>query len=173
MPILDDLAKGAATGIIGGIANIVDQFHTSDEEKAAIKERATNQVIGVFDVLMAGINVEIEAKKAITVAELQQGDTYTKRARPTIVYAGLGFICTNYVIFPMLMKVITAINIFFMDTLDEKKYNALLQLCTPLADLPTEFWFAWGGVCGTWVVGRSLERSGVVNNVVKRITGNA
>jgi hypothetical protein len=35
------------------------------------------------------ITSEIQAKERILVAELQQGDSYTKRARPSIVYVGL------------------------------------------------------------------------------------
>ena len=35
---------------------------------------------------------EINASKAVIVAELQQSDNFTKRARPTVIYAGLIFI---------------------------------------------------------------------------------
>ena len=35
---------------------------------------------------------EINASKEVIVAELQQSDNFTKRARPTVIYAGLLFI---------------------------------------------------------------------------------
>ena len=38
------------------------------------------------------LRTEMEAQKEALVAELTQGDVYTKRARPTVVYAGLAII---------------------------------------------------------------------------------
>jgi hypothetical protein len=43
---------------------------------------------------------------------------------------------------------------------------------SPLADLPAEFWAAWGGICATWVVGRSAEKRGSRNRMIETITGN-
>jgi len=54
--------------------------------------------------LQAEVTQEIQSKERILVAELQQGDNYTKRARPTIVYVGLiGAIvdAINYIDFTM------------------------------------------------------------------------
>lgn len=93
----------------------------------------------------------IEAQKSIIVSEMSQGDAYTKRARPTIVYAGLAFIFAVHVAFPIL--------IFFTgETL-------------PALSLPEEFWWAWTGVCGIWVFGRSMEKRGASNKIVDMITG--
>ena len=39
-------------------------------------------------------------------------------------------------------------------------------------DLPTEFWVAWGGIVGTWSIGRSAERRGARNKVTSLVTGN-
>ena len=94
----------------------------------------------------------IESKKSIIVAEMQQADTYTKRARPTLVYAGLFFIFLVNVIFPVIA--------FF--TRGE----------VPDISLPQEFWWAWSGVCGVWVIGRSAEKRGAKNNLLSMITGN-
>ena len=93
----------------------------------------------------------LETQKAVMVAEMEQSDTYTKRARPTLVYAGLGFIFLVNVIFPILA--------FFTSQ------------STPAISLPAEFWWAWTGVCGVWVIGRSAEKRGVQNKLTKMITG--
>jgi len=93
----------------------------------------------------------IEAQKSIIVAEMAQGDSYTKRARPTIVYAGLGFIFMVHVVLPMLS--------FFKGT------------SMPSLSLPEEFWWAWTGVCGIWVIGRSFEKRGAEGAVISAITG--
>ncbi len=82
-------------------------------------------------------NTVIEAQRSIIVAEMGQGDAWTKRARPSIVYAGLLFIFAVHVAFPIIT------------------YITKHQL--PQLALPSEFWWAWTGCCGIWMVGRTLE----------------
>lgn len=93
----------------------------------------------------------LETQRSILVAELEQGDDYTKRARPTVVYMGLMFIFLIYVLFPMAA--------FYGDK------------PVPDLQLPTEFWWAWGSVVSVWAIGRSFEKRGVQNNLMKAITG--
>ena len=45
---------------------------------------------------------ELDARQEIIKAEMAQGDLYTKRARPTIVYAGMLFIFLVYVLVPVI-----------------------------------------------------------------------
>ena len=49
----------------------------------------------------------ISAQKEIIVAEMNQGDNFTKRARPSVVYMGLVFIALVHVLFPIAIKLIT------------------------------------------------------------------
>jgi len=93
----------------------------------------------------------IEAQKSIIVSEMQQGDNFTKRARPMLVYAGLIFIFLVHVLLPMIA--------FFG------------KQPIPELTLPKEFWWAWSGVCGIWVIGRSAEKKGTANKLVSMITG--
>ena len=92
----------------------------------------------------------ITAQKEIIVAEMQQQDVWTKRARPSIVYAGLLFIFLVHVAFPM---------ITFWGTLK-----------VPELILPEAFWWSWTGVCGAWVVGRSFEKNGTQGKIVDLLT---
>ena len=131
-----DLAKG-----------LIDRFFPPD---ATPEQRAKVQ-IEVEKMLQQDRNVLLDAQKSIIVAEMQQADTYTKRARPTIVYAGLGYIFLVHVFMPLVA--------FFTS-------KAL-----PIVVLPSEFWWAWSGVCGIWIVGRSAEKKGVENKLVSMITG--
>jgi len=94
----------------------------------------------------------IDAQKSIIVSEMQQADNYTKRARPTLVYAGLFFIFLVHVALPMIA--------FFSNKI------------MPDLTLPEEFWWAWTGVCGVWVLGRSAEKRGASNKLVNLITGS-
>ena len=154
-----DLLSGGLVNIGKGIADIVDQFKLSDQEKAefelqmeALLQKATSE-------LEQTMRTELQAKERILVAELSQGDTYTKRARPTVVYGGLVFIAINFVIAPIAM--------WFAVQIAGVEMPAF-----PSLDLPAEFWYAWGGIVATWSVGRTMERRGVNNNLVSIVTGN-
>jgi len=94
----------------------------------------------------------IEAQRAVIVAEMRQGDAFTKRARPAMVYAGLFFIFLVHVAFPIL--------------------TWLTKQTLPDLALPDQFWWAWGGVCSIWVVGRSAEKRGATGKLVGMVTGS-
>jgi hypothetical protein len=108
----------------------------------------------------------ISAKKEIIVAEMNQGDNFTKRARPAVVYMGLVFIALVHVLFPITIKCIT---IFRLTALSPAQLGELANL-TALS-LPSEFWLAWGSVVSIWSVGRSMEKRGTANKVIQAITG--
>lgn len=146
---LSKIVGGTTKDVANGIGGIIDQFHTSDEEKQKAKLEIEKLLQQDRNQLQESLRAELQAKERILVAELSQGDNYTKRARPTVVYAGLGFIFFNYVIAP----------IFFMPGY------------LPIS-LPLEFWAAWGGIVGTWSVGRTFEKRGVSNKTTSVLTGN-
>ena len=97
------------------------------------------------------------AQRDIIMSEMAQGDAFTKRARPMLVYMGLAFIALNHVIMP-------AISWFYM-----MRTGKLIDL--PMLTLPAEFWWSWTGVCSAWVIGRSFEKRGVGNGLAGKIVG--
>jgi len=138
-----------------GLGSVAD-FATSIVErffppKMTDAEKAQAQ-IQLQDMLQRREDNLIDAQKSIMVSEMRQGDSFTKRARPCMVYAGLGFIFLVHVAFPII--------VFFTGK--------------PMPDLslPGEFWWAWTGVCGVWVIGRSAEKRGSANKFFSMITGN-
>ena len=132
-----DLAKG-----------LVDRFLPA-KMTGAEKAQAQIQLQEVLDRRETAL---IESQKSIIVSEMQQADNYTKRARPTLVYAGLFFIFLVHVLFP--------IAAFFTN----KPMPSSLSL-------PAEFWWAWSGVCGVWVIGRSAEKRGAAGKLINMVTG--
>lgn len=148
MGLLGKIFGGGAKELVEGIGNVVDKFHTSDEEKAAAKLEIEKLLQADRMKLQDSLQIELQAKERVLVAELQQGDNFTKRARPTVVYAGLAFIFFNYVVAPLFLP-------------DQQSLQ-----------LPAEFWVAWGGIVGTWSIGRSFEKKGVVNKATSIVTGN-
>lgn len=137
---------------IGGLADlakgIVDRLWPADMPA----EKRIEVEIEVERLLAARENAVVAAQQAVMVAEMQQGDAFTKRARPSVVYSGLAFIGLVHVFLPM-----TA---FF------------LGKPVPSLALPTEFWVAWSGVVGLWVLGRSAEKRGATDVLTKLATGS-
>jgi len=111
-------------------------------------------------------NQVIDAQREIIVAEMNQGDNFTKRARPAVVYMGLIFIALVHVLFPIMMSLIT---IFKFTSLTPTQLTELTNLAK--ISLPSEFWLAWGSVISIWSVGRSMEKRGAVNKIIQTITG--
>ena len=153
----EKIASGVS-GLVSSIGGVADRFIQTPDEKAAFKLEVETLIQKRDSEIEQTIRAELQAKERILVAELNQGDNFTKRARPTVVYAGLVFIFINYVLFPLFSLVATVL-------------DAKIEV-EPLADLPTQFWVAWGGICATWSIGRSMEKRGTQNAATHAITGN-
>lgn len=135
------------TEIIGGnigalFKEIMGTIKLSPEAKAEVElklqENAAALKLKQMEMEEAAeqrVAAEIDAKKEIMLTELKQDDKYTKRARPTIIYSGLGYVFLNYCLFPTLA--------FFT------------RGDMPSLEIPSEFWWIWGGVCGVYVFARS------------------
>jgi hypothetical protein len=135
MDWITKLFGGATKGLLGGIGDLVDKFVTTGDEKAAFKLQAAALVAARDAELEQTLRSELDVKARIIEAEMAQSDSYTKRARPTIVYSGLVFTFAHII---------------------GGAFGVHL-------DIPPEFWPVWGGVCGLWIIGRSVEKVKVGN----------
>jgi hypothetical protein len=138
-------------GLIEQVGNVVDRFVTTDAEKAALKLEAEKVILSHIQASEKSIQTEMEQKASIIRAEMESGDDYTRRARPSVVYVGLAAIVLNHVIAPWI--------------------SHLSGAGVPEITLPTEFWWAWGGTVSVWFIGRSAERRGQQNKFITAITG--
>jgi hypothetical protein len=152
-----DFIKSAA----GFATNIVDKIWP---DKLDETERSA-AVLELQKMIEARDDTLIKAQRDIIVAELEQGDKFTKRARPMIVYVGLGSVVFNYVLVPFVNRIAEWIALAKGASLDA--FGGLSPL-----DLPADFWYVWGGVCAVYAVGRTAEKRGVRNQIVGWITGN-
>jgi len=139
---------------LGSIADfakgIIDRFFPPSLSPAEKAQKA----LELQQMLQARESALLETQKSVIVAEMQQGDAFTKRARPAIVYAGLFFIFLVHVFLPIVA--------FFTDK------------AMPTLSLPSQFWWAWSGVCGIWIMGRTAEKAkatGRIGDIAKLITG--
>lgn len=146
------LFSGGAGSVVDSIGGLADRFIQTDDEKSAFKVQVETLLQKRDSEIEQTLRQTLQSKEKILVAELSQGDNYTKRARPTVVYAGLVFIGINYVLFP-------AMAVFLNKTV-------------PVLELPSDFWYAWGGICSAWCVGRSFEKRGTQNAATRAVTGS-
>ena len=154
MDWISKILGGSIGGLVSEVGNVVDKFHLSGEEKQRFKLELEALLQKRQSEIEQTLRSEMQAKQQILVAELTQGDKYTKRARPTVVYAGLLFIVFNYCIVPVL-------GLIFKGT------------SFPAMQLPTEFWVGWSGIVATWSVGRTFEKRGASTRLTRAITGSA
>lgn len=151
MSILSKLLSGGASSLVGAVGDIIDDVVTTKEEKEMVKlrfQKILNEKEAEAD---KNYRAELESRSEIIQAEMSQGDGYTKRARPSIIYAGLGFIFFVHVFLP--------------------SYAFFSERPTPDLSLPTEFWASWATVVSVYAAGRSAEKRGVRNKLTKIING--
>jgi hypothetical protein len=153
------------TSIIGGslgsvVKDVIGMFKLSPEKKAELQAEVDKNAHEIemkqYELQARLQDAEqkmVDAQRDIIVAEMQQGDAFTKRARPALVYAGLLFIALNHVVLPYI--------------------SYFTGKGVPPIELPSDFWWAWTGCVGVWMVGRTMEKRGSLSSTVKMITGSS
>ncbi|MGK7395022.1 MAG: 3TM-type holin [Candidatus Cyclobacteriaceae bacterium M3_2C_046] len=170
-----DFIAGSGSNVIDTIADTVDRFVKTPEEREKLKqelmkiqeEQQQNQRNFIMEMerltqereaeIEATIRAELDSQKEILIAELNQGDNYTKRARPTVVYAGLVFILLE----------ILGLRIMILDAIGVSQ--AMVQSSNEIFQF---FLVSWAGVVGVYSVGRSIEKRGTRNAWTSTITGS-
>jgi len=151
MSILGFFGSGFSK-ILEGASSLIGKFKLSPKEKKDLELELQSLLQQQQAELEDSYRKEVDAKMEIMKAELAQGDAYTKRARPTIIYAGLIFIFIIHVLLPFIAYI--------------KGGNP------PRIELPDNFWWAWGSVVSVYGIGRSLEKFGTQNEITNAITGS-
>ena len=158
---LDLTGLGSAFSFAQGM---MDRFFP----KKATEEEKLAAVTGLAEMIEDRDTKTVEGQRDIIVAEMVQGDNYTKRARPTLVYVGLAAMVVNNIVLPFVIDMIMifyALNHFTIEQL--KKLSEVGEY-----NMPAEFWIAWGGAVSIWSIGRSAERRGAIGRVLSMVTGN-
>ncbi len=155
MNFLTKLLGGSASNIIDSLSNTVDKFTLSKQEKQEFKLELQQKLLEADRLAAQNYQKELETRADIIKAEMAQGDLYTKRARPTIVYVGLLFIFIVHVLVP-------SISYFCSASFNPDK----------TVQLPEAFWWAWSSVVGIYGVGRTAEKYGAVNKLTQLMTGS-
>lgn len=160
---MDLLTSDTAKSLFGSLNKMFDRAGYSEQEKAE-HEMVVKQYIMELLKEKEQRQAELDQKKIdFMMAEAKQEDPYTKRLRPTVGYVGLAAIIWNHVLVPTAAMIIQAAKVQAASAIEVTKFSI---------DLPSEFWWAWGGVMSIYVVGRSAEKRGYSNRLISFITGS-
>lgn len=148
--ILSTVTNILTGGLVKDVTDIVGKFVQSPAEKVQASQELLQAIQQHEDAVDA-------ARRDVIVAELKQDDRYTKRARPTVVYAGLVLLAINNMVLPWIAT-----------------FAGMHQL--PQINFPPEFWYGWSGIVATWAIGRSVEKvkssqGTPLDSITKAITG--
>ena len=155
MSIFSKLFGGGLSGLIDSVKDVIDTFTLTKEEKQEFQLEMQSRLMQIEQELETTYRTELESRADIIKAEMAQGDRYTKRARPTVIYTGLAFIFLVYVILPIIAY------------LSGKSAAAM-----PEVQLPAEFWWAWATIVSVYGAGRSAEKLGITNKITQLATGS-
>jgi len=173
MSWFSELFAGGAADVVEKVEQTVDRFQISGEEKNQFKLELKQIITQRESNIEKTIRSNLEEKERIIVAELQQGDKFTKRARPTVVYFGLVMIALNYFLLPAALLISGNSDKLETCTIKTSADKVIEKSCVKetLFPLPIEFWMAWGGIVATWAVGRSYEKANASNAFSRLVTG--
>lgn len=142
---LASIFSGGVREVVQGVVGVVDEFHTSPEERAELEVKVGQIVTERMRVIEESARGRMEMVARVIEAESKSGSRYTANARPTVVYVGLLIYALNAIL-PM--------------------FGFAEQI-----EIDPNFTYVWGGVCSVWVAGRSAEKMGQFNKVSSAITG--
>jgi hypothetical protein len=140
--------------ITSGITDVISKFVKDPNQAAILSSELTKLTIKAEADIAAGVEEsyqqELKSKTEIMVAELKQDDKFTKRVRPTLLYAGLAMIVLDFLL----------------------RWACVFIGKEVLAfTIPSFFQEIWAGLCMVYIVSRSSEKKGTGNKLTKLITG--
>jgi hypothetical protein len=147
----DKIIGGGLGAMAEGAASIIEALQAGKikkhEAEAMLQELKDRELARGHEDFKA----ELGAKERIIVAELQQGDTFTKRARPFVIYTG-----------PV---IVFALAIMY--------YISWWKNTTmpPTPDFILWYLGAWAGYGSVYAFGRTKEKLGAGNSFTKLVTG--
>lgn len=149
---LSNIFSGGVKDVLEGVGGVIDEFHTSPEEKNDMMVKFEQVITDRFSVLQESVKARYQKVAQLIQAEMASGDNFTKRARPSVVYFGLCMIFVNYLLVPLI----------------QTHSGPETVEAFPLS---TEFWIAWAGVVGIWTIGRSAEKYVLKCKATRAATG--
>jgi hypothetical protein len=99
---ITDIVKTFITGDpLTGIKSLIEEFHLSPEQKAALEAQAAGWEIQKEQIVAARDKALDEVAGQNIRAETASTDKYTSRARPTFAYVIIAILAWNYIGLPL------------------------------------------------------------------------
>jgi hypothetical protein len=129
--------------VLGGtfldaVKGIISQFHMSPEDKAKLQAQIEEQK-DLFTERQNDYNVRLNDIAGQNIRTEEQEGSYTRNARPSVIWVGLAVIVWNYAAVPLLGH--------------SKPFWGM----TPV-EFPSYFWEAWGVICTGYVFNRTVDK---------------
>jgi hypothetical protein len=158
MSILSFLG-GPFEKVANGVKSLIGAFVEDPGKRHELEVQIDTLLHDERMAIEATIVKELEAKERIFVAELQQSDNFTKRARPTVIYAGV-----IMAMFEAVMKALAYLSLFA----PPEGFDGTI--------VPEWFYGAWAAYGSVYAIGRSMEKRARSNGstpgrLVSMITG--
>ena len=91
---VDTIIRGGVSGIIGGVADLIDRFVQTPEEKA-------KAIIELRQLEVRELEAITAATSQAIAAEAGSGDPYVRRSRPTFLYLIYIILFWNFLLLPL------------------------------------------------------------------------
>ena len=143
-----EVIEGAQEIITDSVKTVLDRLIPDPNERKIIETELVKALAKHNEIVVEALESEIKAKEKIILAEMKQGDKYTSRARPTILYSGLAF--------------------FFL-LIVPGLFGRPVNLTPEIAELVKWFFSIWGGIAGVYVIGRSAEKAGATGRLFEML----
>ena len=124
------------SGAIKPVTDLIDNMHTSDEEKAKAHKELTKVQNSLISQVMEHEEEQIKAQKEIITAEIKSG-WLSRSWRPILMLTIVAIVANNYLIYP---------------------YLSMFTEKAVVLDLPSKLWNLMQIGVGGYIAGRSGEK---------------
>jgi hypothetical protein len=137
-----DILTGPVSALVGAVGGIIDNLHTSDEEKSQAKIQLA-QLETAFQIEVMKAEGEVIKEQASIIREEAKGNWLQRSWRPLLAL-GFGLIVmNNYIIVP---------------------YVIAFGGAATVLELPGGLWALLTAMIGGYTVGRSVEKFALIKN---------
>ena len=134
---LFNLLAGPVKGLIGSVGTIIDDLHTSDEEKAEAKQKlAALEAATILSLSEVGKTL-VEAQRDAVVAEAKGESAIQRSWRPITMLVFVFIIFNNYVLVP---------------------YVTAFGGAVPTLEIPNGMWALLNVGIGGYITSRGIEK---------------
>lgn len=133
--------------LISPVTNLIDELHTSGEEKAAAKAKLVELINQANAEAMKAETAFAELQSRVIIAEAQGASWMQRNWRPLLMITFTGILANNFILAPY--------------------FSALTHGAVKVLEFPTAFWGLLTVGVGGYLAGRTFEKYHEVDGTTK------